>query len=115
MLTMLRQKAIQNMHSTSTDAHREKCQPCTYVSWTHPFLKFKFEKIIKKMIKLKKENQRKAQKRKAGQEENNFALISKLLSDGEIPVKKLKVNVVKSSIFKRDTSLLAKLIELVHY
>ena len=53
------------------------------------------------------------QKRKAGQEEKNFAFISKLLSDGEIPVK--KVNVVKSSIFKRDASLLAKLIELVHY
>ena len=54
-----------------------------------------------------------AQKRKAGQEEKNFALISKQMSDGEIPVK--KVNVVKSSIFKRDDSLLAKLIELVHY
>ena len=54
-----------------------------------------------------------AQKRKAGQEEKIFAFISKLLSDGEIPVK--KVNVVKSSIFKRDTSLLAKLIEFVHY
>ena len=71
------------------------------------------KEIIKKIIQLKKENQRKAQKRKAGQEENNFALISKLLSDGEIPV--TKVNVVKPSIFKRDTSFLAKLIELVHY
>ena len=70
------------------------------------------KKVIKNHL-TEKENQRKAQKRKAGQEENNFALIFKLLSDGEIPVK--KVNVVKSSIFKRDTSLLAKLIELVHY
>ena len=50
-------------------------------------LKFKFKKNHKKIIQLKKENQRKAQKRKAGQEENNFAVISKLLSDGEIPVK----------------------------
>ena len=73
------------------------------------------KKSLKKNIQLKKENQIKAQKRKAGQEEKNFALISKLLSDGEVPVKKLKVNVVKSSIFKRDTSLLATLIELVHY
>ena len=32
-----------------------------------------------------------AQKRKARQEENNFALISKILSDGEIPVKKVNV------------------------
>ena len=32
VLTMLRQKAIQNMHSTSTDARREKCKPCIYVS-----------------------------------------------------------------------------------
>ena len=41
---------------------------------------------------MKKENQRKALKRKAGQEENiNFALISKQLSDGEIPVKKVNV------------------------
>ena len=61
-------------------------------------LKFKFKKIIKKNIQLKKENQRKAQKRKAGQEEKNFALISKLLSDGEIPLK--KVNVVKSLSLK---------------
>ena len=30
-----------------------------------------------------------AQKRKAVQKENNFALISKLLSDSEIPVKKV--------------------------
>ena len=52
-----------------------------------------------------------AQKRKAEHEEKNFTLISKLLSDGEIPVK--KVNVVKSSIFKRDNSLLAKLIKLI--
>ena len=101
MLTMLRQKAIQNMHSTSTDAHKEKCKPCIYVSWTH------------QIIQLKKENQRKVQKEKAGQEEKNFAFISKLQSDGEIPVK--KVNVVKSSTFKRDTSLLAKMLELVHY
>ena len=105
MLTMLRQKAIQNMHSTSTDAHREKCKPCIYVCGH--ILKFKLKKIIKKVIQLKKENQRKAQKRKAGQEEKNFVFISKLLSDGEIPVK--KVNVAISSIFKRDTSL------LVHY
>ena len=49
-------------------------------------LKLKLKRIIKKNIQLKKENRRKAQKRKAGQEEKNFALISKLLSDGEIPV-----------------------------
>ena len=40
---------------------------------------------------MKKENQRKAQKRKAGKKEKNFALISKLLSDGEIPVKEVNV------------------------
>ena len=43
------------------------------------------------MILLKKEYQRKTQKRKAGQEEKNFTLISKLLSDSEIPVKKVNV------------------------
>ena len=70
------------------------------------------KKSLKKIIQLKKENEGKAQKkRKAGQEETNFALISELLSDGEIPVK--KVNVVKSSIFKRDTSFLANLIDLI--
>ena len=88
--------------------HTEKNVNLVYM-FRGPILKFKFKKIIQ----LKKENQRKAQKRKAGQEEKNFALISRLLSDGDIPVK--KVNVVKSSIFKRDTSLLAKLIELVHH
>ena len=77
--------------------HTEKNVNLVYMFRGH-ILKFKFLKIIK----LKK-----------GQEEKNFALISKLLSDGDIPVK--KVNVVKSSIFKRDTSLLAKLIELVNY
>ena len=110
MLTLLRQKAIQNMHSTSTDAHRENVN-LVYMFRGH-ILKVKFKEIIKKIIQLKKENQRKAQKRKAGQEENNFALISKLLSECEIPVK--KVNEVKSSIFKRETISLAKLIELVH-
>ena len=54
-------------------------------------LKFQFKKSHKKIIQLKNENRRKAQKRKAGQEENNFALISNLLSDGEIPVKKVNV------------------------
>ena len=77
--------------------HTEKNVNLVYMFRGH-ILKFKFKNIIK----LKK-----------GQEEKNFALISKLLSDGDIPVK--KVNVVKSSIFKRDTSLLAKLIELVNY
>ena len=48
-------------------------------------LKFKSKKCSKK------ENKRKAQKRKARQEEENFGLISKLLSDGEIPVKEVKV------------------------
>ena len=77
--------------------HTEKNVNLVYMFRGH-ILKFKF----KKSIKLKK-----------GQEEKNFALISKLLFDGDIPVK--KVNVAKSSIFKRDTSLLAKLIELVNY
>ena len=39
----------------------------------------------------KKENKRKAQKTKARWEEENFGLISKLLSDGEIPVKEVDV------------------------
>ena len=89
--------------------HTEKNVNLVYMFRGH----LKFKKIIKKIIQLKKENQRMVQKRKAGQEEKNFALISKQMSDSEIPVK--KVNVVKSSIFKRDDSLLAKLIELVHY
>ena len=93
--------------------HTEKNVNLVYMFRGHILRKFKFKRNHKKIIQLKKENQRKAQKRKAGQEKKNFALMSKLLSDGEIPVK--KVNVVKSSIFKRDTSLLAKLIELVHY
>ena len=46
-------------------------------------LKFKSKKS------LKKENKGKAQKRKARREEENFGLISKLLSDGEIPVKEV--------------------------
>ena len=77
--------------------HTEKNVNLVYMFRGH-ILKFKFKKIIKKNIQLKKENQRKAQKRKAGQEEKNFALISKLLSDGEIPLK--KVNVVKSLSLK---------------
>ena len=36
-------------------------------------------------------NKRKAQKRKARREEENFGLISKLLSDGEIPFKEVNV------------------------
>ena len=48
-------------------------------------------KQTKKIIQLKNKNQRKVQKRKVGQEENHFSLISKLLSDGEIPVKKVNV------------------------
>ena len=48
-------------------------------------LKFKSKKS------LKKENKGKAQKRKARREEENFGLISKLLSDGEIPVKEVNV------------------------
>ena len=77
--------------------HTEKNVNLVYMFRGH-ILKFKFKKIFKKNIQLKKENQRKAQKRKAGQEEKNFALISKLLSDGEIPLK--KVNVVKSLSLK---------------
>ena len=77
--------------------HTEKNVNLVYMFRGH-ILKFK----LKKIIKLKK-----------GQKQKNFAVISKLLSDGDIPVK--KVDVVKSSIFKRDTSLLAKLIELVNY
>ena len=54
-------------------------------------LKFKLKKSLKNHSTEKK-NQRKAGKGKAGQEENaNFVLISKLLSDGEIPVKKVNV------------------------
>ena len=48
-------------------------------------LKFKSKK------RSKKENKRKAQKGKARREEENFGLISKLLSDGEIPVKAVNV------------------------
>ena len=47
-------------------------------------LKFKSKKCSKK-------NKRKAQKRKARWEEENFSLISKLLSDGEILVKEVNV------------------------
>ena len=54
-------------------------------------LKFKLKRVIKKIIQQKRANRRLAQKRKTGQEENNFALITKLLSDGEIPVKKVNV------------------------
>ena len=48
-------------------------------------LKFKLKK------RSKKDNKRKARKRKARREEENFGLISKLLSDGEIPVKEVNV------------------------
>ena len=47
--------------------------------------------LNQKRGKKKKENKGEAQKRKARREEENFGLISKLLSDGEIPVKEVNV------------------------
>ena len=52
--------------------------------------------MFKSKKRSKKENKRKAQKRKARREEENFGLISKLLSDGEIPVKEVNVAVLIS-------------------
>ena len=55
-------------------------------------LKFKSKK------RSKKENKRKAQNRKARWEEENFGLISKVLSDGEIPVKEVNVAALNISL-----------------
>ena len=79
VLTMLRKKIIQNIQHLK-DAEN-KCKDM----FRGYNLKFKSKK------RSNKENKRKAQKRKAGQEEENFDLISKLLSDGEIPVKEVNV------------------------
>lgn len=49
-----------------------------------------FWSLNKKSVQ-KKENKWKAQKRKVRREEENHGLISKLLSDGEIPVKEINV------------------------
>ena len=79
VLTMLRKKTIQNIQHLH-DAENK----CKEMFRGH-ILKFKSNK------RSKKENKRKAQKRKARREEENFGLISKLLSDGEIPVKEVNV------------------------
>ena len=42
VLTMIRQKAIQNMHSASTDAHREKSKPIFVYIFRGYIPKFKF-------------------------------------------------------------------------
>ena len=60
-------------------------------------LKFKSNK------RSKKENKRKAQNRKARREENNFALISKVLSYGDIRVK--KVNVADLNVSLKGTQV----------
>ena len=79
VLTMLRRKIIQNIQHLQ-DAENK----CKDMFHGH-ILKFKSKKHSKK------ENKKKAQKRKARREEVNFGLISKLLSDGEIPVKEVNV------------------------
>ena len=73
---MLRRKIIQNIQHLQ-DAENK----CKYMFRGH-ILKFKSKKHSKK------ENKKKAQKRKARREEENFGLISKLLSDGGFQLRK---------------------------
>ena len=76
---MLRKKIIQNIQHLQDAENNCKDMFRGYI------LKFESKK------RSKKENKRKAQKTKAGREEENFDLISILLSDGEIPVKEVNV------------------------
>ena len=85
MLTMLRKKiSIQNIQDLQ-DAEN-KCKDM----FRGHILNFKSKK------RSKKENERKAQKRKVRRKEENFGLISILLSDGEFPVKEVNLAAVIS-------------------
>ena len=77
VLTMLRKKIIQNIQHLQ-DAEDK----CNNNMFRGHILKFKSKKHSKK------ENKKKAQKRKARREEENFGLISKLLSDGGFQLRK---------------------------
>ena len=67
---------------------------------------------FKSKTRSKKENKRKAQTRKARREEENFGLIFKVLSDGEIPVKEVNVAALNISLKGSQVYWLKQMMEI---